>query len=55
MTAAVADGCDRSASPTPIVVCLGGIDVVAVEPLRDAGRAIVAPGGLRWLADHQGA
>ena len=55
MTAAVADGCDRSASPTPIVVCLGGIDVVAVEPLRDAGRVIVAPGGLRWLADHQGA
>ena len=37
----------------PVVVCLGGLDHLAVEPLVAAGRAVVAPGGLRWLADRR--
>lgn len=53
MTTAIADGCALTGDPTPVVVCLGGIDIVAAEPLRRAGRVVVAPGGLRWLADHR--
>jgi ligand-binding SRPBCC domain-containing protein len=53
MTTAIADGCALTDDPTPVVVCLGGIDIVAAEPLRRAGRVVVAPGGLRWLADHR--
>lgn len=57
LAAAVAAAADRAGpdASTPIVVCLGGIDIVAVEPLRLSGRVAVAPGGLRWLADHRGA
>ena len=39
----------------PLVVCLGGIDVMAVEPFRAAGRVVVAPGGARWLGDWRAA
>jgi glycosyltransferase involved in cell wall biosynthesis len=52
--AAVALAADRAAmagGDPPIAVCLGGVDVLAVERLRAAGRVIVAPGGLRWLSD----
>jgi glycogen(starch) synthase len=57
LTAAIATAVDRAAGDgvPPIVVCLGGIDVVAVEPLRVAGRVVVAPGGARWLADRHAA
>ncbi len=54
LSAAVRLAADRAAmagGDPPIAVCLGGIDVLAAEPLRAAGRVIVAPGGLRWLAD----
>jgi glycogen(starch) synthase len=34
-----------------LVVCAGGIDVLASGPARDAGRARIAAGGLRWLGD----
>jgi glycosyltransferase involved in cell wall biosynthesis len=37
-----------------LVVCLGGIDVVAAERLRTSRRIVIAPGGLRWLGDHRG-
>jgi len=54
---AVATAVDRApgSGAPPIVVCLGGIDIVAVEPLRVAGRVVVAPGGARWLADRRAA
>jgi hypothetical protein len=57
LTAAVATAVDRGRGEgaPPIVVCLGGIDVLAVEPLRVAGRVVVAPGGARWLADRHAA
>lgn len=35
----------------PLLVCLGGIDVYAVRRAVGAGRARLAPGGLRWLGD----
>ena len=44
-----------SPSVRPLVVCLGGIDVLAVEPFRAAGRVVVAPGGARWLGDWRAA
>ena len=55
LTETVAEAAARGAArrAVPIVVCLGGVDVVAVEPLRIAGRVVVAPGGARWLADRQ--
>ena len=34
-----------------ILVCLGGVDVLAARSLVEAGRALIAPGGLRWLGD----
>ena len=41
-----------SAGPdAPLVVCLGGIDHLVAAPFVAAGRAVPAPGGLRWLAD----
>ncbi|MCI0581391.1 MAG: glycosyltransferase [Chloroflexi bacterium] len=57
LTAAVASAADRAAAggAAPVVICLGGIDIVAAEPLRAAGRVIVAPGGLRWLGDRRAA
>jgi glycogen(starch) synthase len=57
LTAAVETAADRAGGGgvPPIVVCLGGIDVVAVEPLRVAGRVVVAPGGARWQADRHAA
>ena len=44
-----------SPSGRPLVVCLGGIDVLAVEPFRAAGQVVVAPGGARWLGDWRAA
>jgi hypothetical protein len=38
-----------------LVVCLGGVDVVAAERLRASGRIVIAPGGLRWLGDRRAA
>ncbi len=35
----------------PLLVCLGGIDHLVAAPFIASGRAIAAPGGLRWLAD----
>ena len=57
LTAAVATAVDRvpGEGVPPIVICLGGIDIVAVEPLLVAGRVVVAPGGARWLADRHAA
>jgi len=57
LAAAVASAVARAGAgaPVPIAVCLGGIDLVALEPLRADGRIVVAPGGLRWLADRRAA
>lgn len=41
---------DRPARPV-LIVCAGGVDVLAAGPARDTGRAAIAPGGLRWLGD----
>jgi hypothetical protein len=35
----------------PLLVCLSGIDHLVAGPFIADGRAIAAPGGLRWLAD----
>ena len=35
----------------PLLVCLGGLDHLVAAPFIAAGRAVAAPGGLRWLAD----
>jgi hypothetical protein len=35
----------------PLLVCLSGIDHLVAAPFIADGRAIAAPGGLRWLAD----
>ena len=43
-------GTNGGARPV-LVVCAGGIDVLAAGPARDAGHARIAPGGLRWLGD----
>lgn len=37
----------------PVIICLGGIDIVAAEPLRRSGRIVIAPGGARWLGDRR--
>ena len=43
---------DRDAGARPVlVVCAGGVDVLAAAPAREAGRARIAPGGLRWIGD----
>jgi glycosyltransferase involved in cell wall biosynthesis len=34
-----------------LLACLGGIDIVATLPAVGAGRAMLAPGALRWLGD----
>jgi len=34
-----------------LLACLGGIDIVASLPAVGAGRAMLAPGALRWLGD----
>ena len=34
-----------------LLACLGGIDIVAALPAVGAGRAMLAPGALRWLGD----
>jgi hypothetical protein len=51
------DGSDHSADGAlpPLVVCVGGIDHLIAAPFIAAGRAIAAPGGLRWLADARSA
>lgn len=54
LSAAIATAAALASGPAPLVVCLGGIDVVAAGPLRAAGRIVVAPGGLRWLGDRRG-
>jgi hypothetical protein len=36
-----------------VVVCLGGLDVLAAAPLRASGAIVVEPGGLRRLADRR--
>ncbi|MGZ3641804.1 MAG: glycosyltransferase, partial [Candidatus Limnocylindrales bacterium] len=42
----------RARSDGPVlVVCLGGIDVLATGRAVRTGRARIAPGGLRWLGD----
>jgi glycosyltransferase involved in cell wall biosynthesis len=38
----------------PVVVCLGGLDALAVEPLVAEGVVRPAPGGVRWLLDAAG-
>jgi glycosyltransferase involved in cell wall biosynthesis len=38
-------------SDPALLVCLGGIDVFVSRAFVGTGRAIVAPGGLRWLGD----
>lgn len=43
----------RIAGRPPVVICLGGIDIVAAEPLRRTGRIVIAPGGARWLGDRR--
>jgi hypothetical protein len=57
LSAAIEEGVGRaSGSATAgaaLVVCLGGIDVVAAERLRGSARVVVAPGGLRWLGDRR--
>ena len=35
----------------PLLVCLSGVDHLVAAPFIADGRAIAAPGGLRWLAD----
>jgi glycogen(starch) synthase len=34
-----------------LLACLGGIDIVAALPAVGSGRAMLAPGALRWLGD----
>jgi glycosyltransferase involved in cell wall biosynthesis len=48
-----ADGIASGPRPTGpvLVLCLGGIDVVAARPAVAAGHARFGPGGLRWLGD----
>ncbi len=48
--AAVSEVLEATGSPA-LVVCLGGIDVLAAEPAAASGRAMIAPGALRWLGD----
>jgi len=49
--AAIESSRARGAVAPVLVVCAGGIDVLAGGPARDAGRARIAAGGLRWLGD----
>jgi glycosyltransferase involved in cell wall biosynthesis len=56
---AVAEVTRRDGGPV-ILVCLGGIDILAARGVAASGRAVIAPGGLRWLGDwrwrdHDGA
>ncbi len=49
---------DGSAGPggePPLLVCLTGIDHLVAAPFVSSGRATIAPGGLRWLADVRAA
>ena len=49
----IPSGRQPGTSPMPIcVVCIDGVDYLAVERSVDAGRARLAPGGVRWLADQ---
>ncbi len=47
LTAATANG-----GAPAWLVCLGGLDVLVATALADQ-RAVIAPGGLRWLGDHR--
>jgi hypothetical protein len=49
--AGVAAAATNGESQTPLVLCLGGVDVVAAGPVVRSGKARFAPGGLRWLGD----
>ncbi|HXX60200.1 MAG TPA: glycosyltransferase [Candidatus Sulfotelmatobacter sp.] len=55
LTSAVRAAADQARGAGEAVVqlvCLGGLDVVAAADAAD-GRSVVAPGGLRWLADQR--
>jgi glycogen(starch) synthase len=41
----------RAAGPVELV-CVDGLDYLAAAPLVEAGEAVLAPGGLRWLGDQ---
>lgn len=52
LTATLAGCLPSVAGPeAPLVVCVGGFDHLVAAPFIADGRAIAAPGGLRWLAD----
>jgi glycosyltransferase involved in cell wall biosynthesis len=52
----LAAGLPATAGPdAPLLVCLGGIDHLVAAPFIADGRAVAAPGGLRWLADSRAA
>ena len=59
---AVLDELSRTLAPSlaggadderPLLVCLSGVDHLVAAPFIADGRAIAAPGGLRWLADER--
>jgi hypothetical protein len=43
------------AGEAAVVVCVSGLDHLTAAPFIASGRAIAAPGGLRWLADIRAA
>ena len=56
LTATLAATLPSTAGPdAPLIVCLGGIDHFVAAPFIAEGRALAAPGGLRWLADAKAA
>ncbi len=50
---AIAGRRSAGASGTPVILCLGGVDVAAALPVVEAGWAMLAPGGVRWLGDRR--
>jgi hypothetical protein len=46
-----ADATPAVDAPPALILCLGGVDVAASLAAVEAGRARLAPGGLRWLGD----
>ena len=56
LTATLAETLPSAAGPdAPLLVCLGGIDHLVAAPFIAEGRALAAPGGVRWLADAMAA
>ena len=53
LSAAIEHGLGLSADGRPVILCLGGVDVAASAPVVEAGLAVFAPGGLRWLGDQR--